>query len=223
MRIEVIYDTICPWCFVGKRRLERALSRRPDITPRLRWRPFLLNPDMPPEGMNRRDYLERKFGGTARAERMLASLRDVGRSEGIAFDFDAISITPNSVDSHRLVKWGEAQGVGSAVVQAIFKAYFMDGRNIGIRQTLSDIAASVGLDRAKALAFLDSGEMRAEIFMENAQTHRLSINGVPSFVFEDSYGIAGAQDPDILVRLIDMTAEVRVTEPLSQSHSLPRT
>lgn len=220
MRIDVIHDTVCPWCFIGKRRLERALARRPDVRPELHWRPFLLNPDMPPEGIDRTLYLERKFGGSARVSRMLTSLRDAGQTEGIAFNFEAMTRTPSSMDSHRLIAWAFRFGAADSLVDAIFRAYFLEGQDTGDRQVLATIATSVGLDGPAALAFLNSGDGRSDVFMENAQTHRLSINGVPSFIFDTRYGIAGAQDPDILVRLIDMSSEGHHSEPLSRGRVL---
>lgn len=217
MRIEFIFDTVCPWCFVGKRRLERALERRPNVAAEIVWRPFLLNPDMPEDGIPRATYLERKFGGPARVTRMLAGLAEAGRSEGISFDFDAITRTPNSLHSHRLVRFAGRFGRGGQTVEGILRAYFEQGRDIGSRTVLTDIASEAGLPMDEAAAFLAGGEGRSEVFMENAHTHRLSINGVPCFVFETSYGIAGAQDPDILVRMIDLVTEGRLEAPLSRA------
>ncbi|MFA7429431.1 MAG: DsbA family oxidoreductase [Rhodospirillaceae bacterium] len=217
MRIEFIFDTVCPWCFVGKRRLERALARRPHVAAEVVWRPFLLNPDMPEDGIPRATYLERKFGGAARVTRMLAGLMEAGQGEGIAFDFNAITRTPNSLNSHRLVRFAGAHGMAAAAVEAIFRAYFQKGRDIGSTSVLADIAAEIGLPGNAVEAFLSSSNGRGDVFMENAQTHRLSINGVPCFVFDGAYGIAGAQDPDILVRMIDLVTEGRLEAPLSRS------
>jgi len=224
MRIDVIFDTVCPWCFIGKKRLERALRLRPAVRAELRWRPFLLNPDMPEDGMPRTAYLERKFGGPARVARMLANLREAGAGEGIGFDFEAITRTPNTLDSHRLVRFAADLGRADGVVEALFEAYFMGGRDIGDRDVLTDLAAKAGLDPAAVRDLLDSPRGRGEVYMENAHTHRMSINGVPCFIFDGAYGIAGAQDPDILVRMIDMAAEGRLEEPLSSPRGpLPAT
>lgn len=217
MRIEFIFDTVCPWCFVGKRRLERALARRPNVSAEIIWRPFLLNPDMPEDGIPRATYLERKFGGPARVSRMLAGLVEAGRGEGIAFDFDAITRTPNSLHSHRLVRFAGGFGLAGQAVEGILRAYFEEGRDIGSRAVLEDVAVQAGLPRGEVAAYLAGGEGRSDVFMENAHTHRLSINGVPCFVFETSYGIAGAQDPDILVRMIDLVTEGRLEAPLSRA------
>lgn len=217
MRIEFIFDTVCPWCFVGKRRLERALARRPDIGAAIVWRPFLLNPDMPEGGIPRATYLERKFGGPARVSRMLAGLVEAGAVEGIAFDFNAITRTPNSLHSHRLVRYAAARGAADAVTEALLSAYFEQGRDIGRIDELSAIAGECGLSAAEAAEWLAGNEGRGDVFMENAHTHRLSINGVPCFIFDGSYGIAGAQDPDILVRMIDLVSEGRLEAPLSRA------
>jgi predicted DsbA family dithiol-disulfide isomerase len=217
MRIEFIYDTICPWCFVGKRRLEKALARRPNVRAEILWRPFLLNPDLPEDGIPRGTYLERKFGGPARVARMLGGLREAGRSEDIDFNFDVITRTPNSLDSHRLVRWASQQGKGDEMVEALFRAYFYEGRDIGDRRQLVAAAEDAGLGPAEARDHLLAGDGRGDIFMENAQTHRMSINGVPCFIFDGAYAIAGAQDPDILVRMIDLASERSVEAPLTMA------
>lgn len=221
MRIEFIFDTVCPWCFVGKRRLERALARRPAVPAEIVWRPFLLNPDMPEDGIARATYLERKFGGPARVQRMLTGLADAGRGEGIAFDFNAIQRTPNSLNSHRLVRFAGTYGLAAVAVEAVLQAYFEQGRDIGELDILVDIAQQIGLPPGVVEPFLASPDGRGDVFMENAHTHRLSINGVPCFVFDGSYGIAGAQDPDILVRMIDLVSEGRLEAPLSRGGSAP--
>lgn len=220
MRVDIIFDTICPWCFVGKRRLERALAQRPTVAAQIHWRPFLLNPDMPEQGIPRAAYLERKFGGAARVTRMLNSLAEAGKAESIDFCFDAIQVTPNSVDSHRLVQFAHRHGVANQAVEALFQAYFVHGRNIGDRDELLSITEHCDLSADEFERMLNSNEGRGEIYLDNAQTHRLSINGVPCFIFENAYGIAGAQDPDILVRMIDMAIEGPLTDPLSSLRPL---
>lgn len=216
MRIEFIFDTVCPWCFIGKRRLERALARRPGVPTKIIWRPFLLNPDMPEGGISRATYLERKFGGAARVARMLGSLSEAGQAEGIFFDFSAIARTPNSVQAHRLIRLADRQGLANAMVEALFSAYFEHGRDIGHPAVLADLAGRCGLSEPDMDGWLAGSDGRGEVFMDNAQTHRLSINGVPCFVFDGAYGIAGAQDPDILGRMIDLACDRRLEAPLSQ-------
>ena len=209
MKIDLIIDTVCPWCFIGKRRLARALAQRPQIAARVRlvWRPFLLNPDLPAEGMPRSAYLDRKFGGPGRVARMLAGLKDAGAAEGIAFNFPAIQRTPNSLNSHRLIRLAESRGLADTMVEALFSAYFEQGQDLGAIESLAQIAQSVGLAAPEVTAFLHGEDDRGSIFLENAQTHRLNVNGVPCFIFNDAYAIAGAQDPEILVRMIDLAHE----------------
>ena len=144
--IEIVQDIVCPWCFLGVRRLMRTLRRRPDLLFELSWRPFLLNPDMPRGGMARPDYVIRKFGGEDRARRLYGSIAEIGRAEGVLFRFDRIRRTPNSVDAHRLVRWAARFGRADAVVEALFSAYFTDGRDIGDLAVLVAVAQACGLD-----------------------------------------------------------------------------
>ena len=204
LSIEVVHDLVCPWCFLGLRRLLRTLSLRPDIGYELVWRPFLLNPDMPRAGMARADYVVRKFGGEERARRLYGSISDIGRAEGLNFRFDRIRRTPSSVDAHRLVRYGAALGRGTALVEALFSAHFTFGRDIGDHQVLAAIAGECGLDVASAAAFLHSDAESDAIHAENLRAHRLGINGVPCFVVGGRHAIAGAQEPEVIERLLDV-------------------
>src|SRR5581483_11733318 len=129
--VEIVHDLVCPWCFLGVRRLIRTLRRRPDLLFDLSWRPFLLNPDMPRAGMSRLDYVIRKFGGDDRARRLYSSITEIGRAEGVDFRFDRVGVTPSSVDAHRLVRWAARFGRAGEMVEALFAAYFADGHDIG--------------------------------------------------------------------------------------------
>jgi predicted DsbA family dithiol-disulfide isomerase len=203
VQIEVVSDTICPWCYIGKRRLEKALRLRPHVRAAPKWRPFLLNPEMPPEGIDRALYLVRKFGSEARVRRMFGAISEAGSSEEIDFAFERIRRTPNSVDSHRLVRLADRLGLADAAVEALFFAYFVEGRNVGDRRVLVEVAAGVGLDAQEARAYLDSDEDVTAVYDENARAHRLGVNGVPSFIFNGRMVISGAQDPQVLARMID--------------------
>lgn len=204
LSIEVVHDLVCPWCFLGQRRLLRTLRRRPDLLFNLTWRPFLLNPDMPRAGMPRADYVVRKFGGEERARRLYGSITEIGRAEGLLFRFDRIRRTPSSVDAHRLVRWATGFGRGAEMVEALFSAHFTDGRDIGEIQVLVAVAAACGLDGAAALAFL-LGDAEVEmVHGENLRAHRLGINGVPCFVISGRHAIAGAQEPEVIERLLDV-------------------
>ena len=204
LSVEVVLDLICPWCYLGIRRLARTLVRRPDLLVELTWRPFLLNPDMPRAGMSRADYVVRKFGGEERARRMFASIGELGRAEGLMFRFDRIRRTPSSVDAHRLIRWSTGFGRADEVVEAVLAAHFTDGRDIGDLAVLAAIAASCGLHAAAARVFLASTAEMDTVHAENLRAHRLGINGVPCFVVAGCHAIAGAQEPEVIERLLDV-------------------
>ncbi len=202
--IEVVHDLVCPWCYLGLRRLLRTLRRRPDLLTDISWRPFLLNPDMPRAGLPRADYVVRKFGGEERARRLYASITEIGRAEGLQFRFDRIRRTPSSVDAHRLVRWASAYGRGAEVVEALFAAHFTDGRDIGDTHVLTDVALACGLDGPAARGFLTGDTEIDAVHAENLRAHRLGINGVPCFVIGGRHAIAGAQEPEVIERLLDV-------------------
>ncbi len=202
--IEIVFDPACPWCYIGKRRLERALGMRPDLKPVLKWWPFLLNPEMPAEGIDRTSYLLRKYGSETRVGRIYGAISEVGQSVEIDFAFDRIRRAPNTVNAHRLVRFAAAEGRAEAVVEALFFAYFIEARDVGEISVLSELGAELGLEFQALKRYLESDEDAAVIYEENARAHRLGINGVPSFVFEDSLVIGGAQEPKVLAGMLDV-------------------
>jgi predicted DsbA family dithiol-disulfide isomerase len=202
--IEVVHDLVCPWCYLGLRRLMRTLRRRPDLLTDVVWHPFLLNPDMPRAGLARADYVVRKFGGEERARRLYASISEIGHREGLEFRFDRIRRTPSSVDGHRLVRWAAGFGRAAEVVEALFAAHFTDGRDIGDAFVLADIAAASGLDGRRVRQFLASDAEVDMVHAQNLNAHRLGINGVPCFVIGGRHAIAGAQEPEVIERLLDV-------------------
>jgi predicted DsbA family dithiol-disulfide isomerase len=204
LAIEVVYDLVCPWCFLGVRRLLRTLRQRPDLLCDLTWRPFLLNPDMPRAGMARTDYIIRKFGGEERARRLYASITEIGRAEGILFRFDAISRTPSSVNAHRLVRLAARYGRADAAVEMLFAAHFTEGRDVGNGVVLGEIAEAIGLDARAAEWFLAGDDESELVHSDNLRAHRLGINGVPCFILNGEHAIAGAQEPEVLERLLDI-------------------
>ena len=206
LSIEIVHDLVCPWCYLGTRRLLRTLRRRPDLLVDLTWRPFLLNPDMPRLGMARSDYVVRKFGGEDRARRLYGSIAEIGRSEGLLFRFDRVRRTPSSVDAHRLVRWASRYGRADEVVEALFAAHFADGRDIGDPAVLVAVAASCGLDGANAWTMLQSDAEVDAVHADNLRAHRLGINGVPCFVIGGRHAISGAQEPEVIERLLDVAA-----------------
>lgn len=210
MRIEVISDTICPWCFIGMRRLERALAMRPPGPLEIGWRAFQLNPTMPADGMDRDKYLKDKFGSAERAERQYDRIREAGREEGIEFRFDLIQRIPNTVQSHRLLRFAERSGVQNTVSELLFDAYFLRGRDIGLRDELVEIARTAGIDAELARAYLASDRDRADILSEDDRVRTTGVNGVPCFVIEDQYAVSGAQSPEIFLQIFDVVREERV-------------
>ena len=200
MHVEIYSDIVCPWCFIGKRRLEQAIEtagyeNRAHVT----WRPFQLNPTMPKSGMDRRTYLDAKFGGTEARRAIEERLAKAGEADGIVFAFDRIERTPNTFEAHRLMWFAQQNGKQDDLAEALFHAYFSEGRDIGDGQTLVDIAAEIRFDRDEALQFLASDQGVEEVRTEEAAGHRLSIRGVPYFVLNGTHAISGAQPPDIFV------------------------
>lgn len=204
LQIEVVFDLVCPWCYLGTRRLRRALRARPDILADIVWRPFLLNPDIPAGGLPRHEFLTRKFGGEERARRLHATITELGHAEGVPFRFERILRMPSSLDAHRLVRFAAREGLAQAMVDTLFHAHFAEGADLGHIDTLVQLAGRVGLDAIGVHRFLDSGAEADAVHAENLRAHRLGINGVPCFVIAGRHAIAGAQEPEVLERLIDV-------------------
>jgi predicted DsbA family dithiol-disulfide isomerase len=197
--VDVVSDIVCPWCFIGKRHLEAALAGLDGLDDVVvRWHPFELNPDLPPEGVDRRRYLETKFGGPARAAQIYERVREAGRAADIAFDFDAIARQPNTRDAHRLIAWAQAGGDAEALVERLFRAYFLEGRFVGARDTLVALASEAGLDAAAARAWLDAGIGADEIGQAEARARELGITGVPFFIFDGRVALSGAHPPETM-------------------------
>jgi len=206
LSIEVVFDLVCPWCFLGTRRLQRALRARPDLAATLTWRPFLLNPDIPDTGIPRAEYLVRKFGGEERARRLHATIAELGRAEGVQFRFDRIRRIPSSLDAHRLVRLAARMGYADRAVDALFTAYFCEGADIGHDETLVAIGHRLGIEAAAVMRAISSQAEATAVHADNLRAHRLGINGVPCFVIEGRHAIAGAQEPEVLDRLLDVAA-----------------
>jgi predicted DsbA family dithiol-disulfide isomerase len=212
MEIDIFSDTICPWCFIGKRRLERALAERPQPGLTIHWRTFQLNPDMPEGGMDRQRYVEVKFGGAANAQAVYDQVRAAGESEGIIFDFEAMQRVPNTVASHRLIRYAGAAGQQDAVVQALFDAYFLRGEDIGDLDVLTAAAETGGLDAVATRAFLDSDAEDAVVREEDLGARRAGIDGVPCFIFNRRHALPGAHPPEVLHRLFDLAQQEEAAE-----------
>ncbi len=204
MKIDVYSDTICPWCFIGKRRLERALAERPQPSLAITWRPFQLNPEMPPGGMDRRRYLALKFGGPAGAREVYEQVRQAGRSEDIDFAFEAIERTPNTLNSHRLIRYAATTGRQDRVVQALFDSYFLEARDLGDVEVLVAAAQAAGMDPAAARAYLESDKDAEEVRAEDARARQIGIQGVPTYILNDKYVLSGAHPPEVLFHMFEL-------------------
>jgi predicted DsbA family dithiol-disulfide isomerase len=212
MQIDIVSDTVCPWCFIGKRRIARAIAMRPEMTFDVHWRPYRLDPTIPPEGVDRRAYLKAKFGDSPRSAEMGEIIRKEGTGEGIDFHFDKIERSPNTLDSHRVIRWAASAGVQDDLVERMFDAYFVHGRNIGDRAVLAEIAAGAGMDSNLVADLLDKGADKDIVEKEDLLAHEMGISGVPTFIFENRYMISGAREPEILVRIIDKAVELLASE-----------
>ncbi len=204
MKLEIYSDTICPWCFVGKRRLEKALAGRPGGGISITWRPFELNPAMAAGGMARDEYLALKFGGAEQARQVYGAIAEAGREEGIAFAFDSIRRTPNSFDSHRLIRYAGHSGRQDEVVEALFRGYFLDGLDIGDRDVLAGIGASAGLGKDELDAYLATEAGVRETHADAARARTLGIDAVPCFIVNARHAISGAQPPEAFNRIFDL-------------------
>lgn len=203
MYLDIYFDTICPWCLIGKKRLENALKSRAQVSLKLRWRPFLLNPTMVGGGMDRDLYLEQKFGGPERAKRVYDVIDETGRNAGVGFQFQKIKRTPNSIDSHRLCMFAEEVNLESQMVQRLFEAYFYEGLDIGDLSVLIRLAKDIGLDETQAKSFLKSDKYRIEVIESDQKARELGVHGVPAFVARERYVVSGAQEPKVLGKFID--------------------
>ena len=205
-QIDVISDVVCPWCYIGQRRLAEALARLPADDPArhasIRWHPFQLNPDLPQAGVARKTYLEDKFGGRTRAAQVYARVSAAGATVGIPFAFDRIAIQPNTRDAHRLIAWTQAQGDAGNLVERLFRAYFIEGRAIGNRDVLAAIAGEAGFDSVAARTMLDSDEGVDAIALMDQRARDIGVQGVPFFIFNQRVAVSGAQEPDALLQAI---------------------
>ncbi len=203
MQVDIISDTVCPWCYVGKRRLEAAMAARPEIRFELEWRPFELNPDMPLEGLDRQTYLAEKFGGEERAQAIYKAVEDAGHEAGIDFQFQNIKRMPNSRASHQVLMWARTTGHQNEIAERLFRAYFTEGLNIGDYRVLTDIAGEVGMDANLVGLLLQKGSDAEQIGELEKIAHEMGVTGVPCFVIERKYAIVGAESSDKFLQVFD--------------------
>ncbi|NQV79135.1 MAG: DsbA family oxidoreductase [Alphaproteobacteria bacterium] len=207
MKIDIISDTICPWCFVGKRRLEAALAERPELDVEIVWHPYQLNPTTPKEGVNRKDYLREKFGSETYPDGMLGALGEAGQSTGIGFKFNEMNRVPNTINSHRVLHWARESGCQDALAEILFRRYFIDNEDIGDPDTLVAAAQEAGLDptviRERLADDTDDELVRAEA----QHASKMGITGVPTFIVDGRYAVQGAQTSDVFLQVFDKIAE----------------
>jgi predicted DsbA family dithiol-disulfide isomerase len=203
MRLDILSDPICPWCYIGKKNLEDAMSQRSNHPFEIQWHPFQLNPDMPKAGMDRREYLETKFGGQKGAIDVYGQIDRHAQSVGLNLDFGAIKRTPNTLDAHRLIHWSGFEGKQYDTVDALFQAYFLEGRDIGESEVLADIADAVGLDASAILKMLNSDTDLASISERDSESRKMGVNSVPTFIVGGQHAVPGAQPTDLWIKVID--------------------
>lgn len=211
--IDIVSDVICPWCFLGKRRLDKAIAALDGIAVDIHWRPFLLDASIPREGIPRETYLERKFG-RERLPGLHAPLKAAGEAEGIPYAFDKIAVTPNTLDAHRLIRWAHAPGKQHAMAERLFELYWLEGADVGSRDVLIKAAVEMGLDGALVSGLLDTEADLDAVIGEIDAAARIGITGVPTFIFANRYAVVGAQPAEILASAITRaTLEERAASP----------
>ena len=203
VKLDIISDTICPWCFIAKAYLDRALEQRADHPFTIEWHPFQLNPDMPAGGMDRRTYLESKFGGQDRAVQAYLPVVEHAAKAGLDIDLEGIKTTPNTLDAHRLIYWAGIEGRQTPVVRALFKAYFQQGRDIGSRDTLIGIAVEAGLDRDMITRLMITDADLADTQARDQSLRDMGVNPVPTFIIAGQHVVTGAQPSEFWVNVID--------------------
>lgn len=209
--IDVVSDAVCPWCYVGQKRLDKALAAVPEVEAVVSWRPFQLDPTIPPQGKDRRDYMLAKFGSDERLREIHARIEPLGEAEGIHFDFDAIKVSPNTLDAHRLIRWAGAAGNGvqNRLVRELFGLYFERGANIGDHAVLVGAARDSGMDASVVESLLPTDADRDTVSAEIATASRMGVTGVPCFLLENKYAVMGAQDAAALADAIRQVAAAK--------------
>ncbi|WP_116082253.1 DsbA family oxidoreductase [Tropicimonas sp. IMCC34011] len=201
--LDIISDPVCPWCYIGKAHLDRALADRPDHPFTIAWHPFQLDPEIPRGGLDRGEYLEGKFGSKEAVVQLHTRIDEAARDAGLQIDWETIKRSPNTIDAHRLIHWAGIERKQGAVVDALFAAYFQEGRDIGDRDVLADIADGAGLDAAAIRRLLDGDADTAEIETREAHSRERGVSAVPTFIIANQHVVPGAQQPDLWLKLID--------------------
>ncbi len=213
IKIDIVSDVVCPWCYVGKRRLEQALTKLSDqYNFELEYHPFELNPDMPLEGKNQAEYLGKKFGSQSRYQEITTHMTQVAAQEGLAFHFEKQQISPNTRNAHRLVQFAKTEGKHLELVEALFRAYFTDGVNLSKAENLVEVAVQAGLDRNKVEELLATDDGLMEVALEEKEIQKLGITGVPFYIINNKYGVSGAQPAETFVQALEQVgSEIALT------------
>ncbi|WEX07091.1 DsbA family oxidoreductase [Chelativorans sp. AA-79] len=211
LSVDVVSDVVCPWCFLGMRNLQAAMANVDDIDVTVRWRPYQLDPAIPRGGLDRQDYMLKKFGSLERLEAAHDRLREMGAAVGISYDFEAIKVAPNTLDAHRVIRWAATAGqtVQNILVERLFRLYFEEGRNIGDHAVLIDAARDAGMDASLVETLLPSPADGDEVATEIETARRMGVTGVPCFLLEGRYALMGAQPPEALADAIAKVSEAK--------------
>ncbi|MDH6235111.1 putative DsbA family dithiol-disulfide isomerase [Mesorhizobium soli] len=217
LTVDVVSDVVCPWCFIGQRRLDKAVAAVPEVNVEINWRPYQLDPTIPPEGKDRQQYMLAKFGSADRLREIHSRIKELGAAEGIAFDFGAITVSPNTLDAHRVLRWASANGseVQGRLARRLFQLYFEEGKNIGDHAVLIEAASEAGMDAPVVAAMLATDADSEAVASEVATASRMGITGVPCFLFEGKYAVMGAQDSDTLADAIRQIAAAKARGELA--------
>lgn len=214
--VDVVSDVVCPWCFIGQKRLDKAVAAVPEVAVDIHWRPYQLDPTIPPEGKDRKQYMLAKFGSEERIREIHQRIEPLGAAEGIAFDFNAIKVAPNTLDAHRVIRWAgtAGDGVQNRLVHRLFQLNFEEGANIGDHAVLIGAARESGMDTAVVEALLPTDADRDAVVSEIATAGRMGITGVPCFLLEGKYAVMGAQDAETLADAIRQVAAEKARDEL---------
>ncbi|OIQ43164.1 MAG: polyketide biosynthesis protein [Roseobacter sp. MedPE-SWde] len=213
VKLDIISDPICPWCYIGKTHLDKALAETPEHPFVIEWHPFQLNPDMPREGMDRRAYLEAKFGGKEGAVRAYAPVVEHAEKAGLSIDFEGMQRTPNTIDAHRLIHWAGIEGKQGKMVDALFDAYFAQARDIGDSDVLVEIAAKIGMEADVVRQLLSGNNDVEDIRKRDAHSRQMGVSSVPTFIIANQHAVPGAQQPDMWKQVIeDIMQQLQSTE-----------
>ena len=215
MKIDIISDTVCPWCLIGKRKLEKALAERPDLDVEVTWHPYQLHPDMPEEGADRKEFTAKKFGSIDRARELYEHVRQAGEAIGLEFQFGKVERSPNTLNSHRLIRWATTAGVQDEMVEILFRKFFMDGKDLGDHQTLIEAAEEAGMDCKIVGDLLNTDRDLDRVSSEEYQARQIGVQGVPFFIINDKYALSGAQDAATFHQVFDKIAEEEKAEAAS--------